>query len=242
MDKKILITGGAQRIGKELVNHFHNVGWKVIFQYRSSSDSANKLCDELNKKRENSCEAIQCDFDDEVSFNEFCNEINNNASNLCALINNASTFYPKKITDVEIKDWNMLMSSNLKIPIFLISALAKRLTKNKGHIINITDIYAEIGMSGYSVYAAAKAGLYNLTKSLAKELAPNVLINSISPGSILWDINEPSEEKKKKILSSIPMNRLGCEKDIVMLADYLINKNTYMTGRNISVDGGKSLG
>ena len=90
--------------------------------------------------------------------------------------------------------------------------------------------------------AAAKAGLYNLTKSLAKELAPNVLINSISPGSILWDINEPSEEKKKKILSSIPMNRLGCEKDIVMLADYLINKNTYMTGRNISVDGGKSLG
>ena len=242
MDKKILITGGAQRIGKELVNHFHNVGWKVIFQYRSSSDSANKLCDELNKKRENSCEAIQCDFDDEVSFNEFCNEINNNASNLCALINNASTFYPKKITDVEINDWNMLMSSNLKTPIFLISALAERLMKNRGHIINIADIYAEIGMSGYSVYAAAKAGLYNLTKSLAKELAPNVLINSISPGSILWDINEPSEEKKKKILSSIPMNRLGCEKDIVMLADYLINKNTYMTGRNISVDGGKSLG
>ena len=107
MDKKILITGGAQRIGKELVHHFHNVGWKVIFQYRSSSDSANKLCDELNKKRENSCEAIQCDFDDEVSFNEFCNEINNNAADLCALINNASTFYPKKITDVEINDWNM---------------------------------------------------------------------------------------------------------------------------------------
>ena len=242
MDTKILITGGAQRIGKELVHHFHNVGWKVIFQYRSSSDSANKLCDELNKKRKNSCEAIQCDFDDEVSFNEFCNEINNNAADLCALINNASTFYPKKITDVEIKDWNMLMSSNLKTPIFLISALADRLTKNKGHIINIADIYAEIGMSGYSVYAAAKAGLYNLTKSLAKELAPNVLVNSISPGSILWDINEPSEEKKKKILSSLPMNRLGCEKDIVMLADYLINKNTYMTGRNISVDGGKSLG
>ena len=200
------------------------------------------MCDELNKKRKNSCEAIQCDFDDEVSFNEFCNEINNNAADLCALINNASTFYPKKITDVKIKDWNMLMSSNLKTPIFLISALAERLTKNRGHIINITDIYSEIGMSGYSVYAAAKAGLYNLTKSLAKELAPNVLINSISPGSILWDINEPSEAKKKKILSSIPMNRLGCEKDIVMLADYLINKNTYMTGRNISVDGGKSLG
>ena len=97
-------------------------------------------------------------------------------------------------------------------------------------------------MSSYSVYAAAKAGLYNLTKSLARELAPDVLVNSISPGSILWDVNEPSEEKKKKILDSIPMKRLGSEKDIVMLADYLITKNTYMTGRNISVDGGKSLG
>ncbi len=242
MNKQILITGGAQRIGKELVNHFHNIGWNVIFQYRSSGNSANELCDELNKKRKHSCQTFQCDFDDTNSFKEFCNEINKNAENLCALINNASTFYPKKIIDVQSDDWDKLMSSNLKTPIFLIGALAEKLKKNAGHIINITDIYAEQGMSGYSVYAAAKAGLYNLTKSLAKELAPDVLVNSISPGSILWDINEPSEEKKKKILDSIPMKRLGSEKDIVMLADYLINKNTYMTGRNISVDGGKSLG
>tara|TARA_B100000424_G_scaffold262968_1_gene249652 strand:+ start:666 stop:1394 length:729 start_codon:yes stop_codon:yes gene_type:complete len=242
MNKEILITGGAQRIGKKLVHHFHDVGWHVIFQYRSSSDSANILCRELNEKRPNSCQAIQCDFDDEKSFDEFCKNINKNAGNLCALINNASTFYPKKITEIKTEDWNKLMSSNLKTPIFLISSLAEKLKENKGHIINIADIYAEQGMSGYSIYAAAKAGLYNLTKSLARELAPKVLVNSISPGSILWDVNEPSEEKKKKILSSIPMKRLGSEKDIVMLADYLIRKNTYMTGRNISVDGGKSLG
>tara|TARA_Y100001968_G_scaffold82314_1_gene73353 strand:+ start:419 stop:1147 length:729 start_codon:yes stop_codon:yes gene_type:complete len=242
MNKQILITGGAQRIGKELVNHFHSAGWDVIFQYRSSSDSANELCSKLNKKREQSCQTFQCDFDDETSFKEFCNNINKNAGNLCALINNASTFYPKKITDIDSDDWDKLMSSNLKAPIFLVSALAEKLIKNNGHIVNITDIYAEQGMSGYSVYAAAKAGLYNLTKSLARELAPDVLVNSISPGSILWDVNEPSEEKKKKILDSIPMKRLGSEKDIVMLADYLITKNTYMTGRNISVDGGKSLG
>ena len=242
MDKQILITGGAQRIGKELVNHFHDIGWNVLFQYRSSSDSAINLCDKLNLKRENSCLALQCDFDDEASFTDFSKEINKNAKNLCALINNASTFYPKKITDIDSSDWEKLMSSNLKTPIFLCSALADKLIKNKGHIVNITDIYAEQGMSGYSVYAAAKAGLYNFTKSLARELAPNVLVNSISPGSILWDVNEPSEEKKKKILGSIPMRRLGSEKDIVMLADYLISKNTYMTGRNISVDGGKSLG
>ena len=242
MDKQILITGGAQRIGKQLVNHFHDIGWDILFQYRSSSDSAINLSNQLNSKRGNSCQALQCDFDNEASFADFCDEINNNANNLCALINNASTFYPKKITEIDSSDWEKLMSSNLKTPIFLSSALADKLVKNKGHIINITDIYAEQGMSGYSVYAAAKAGLYNFTKSLARELAPDVLVNSISPGSILWDVNEPSEEKKKKILDSIPMKRLGSEKDIVMLADYLITKNTYMTGRNISVDGGKSLG
>ena len=242
MNKQILITGGAQRIGKQLVNHFHEAGWNVLFQYRSSSKSAINICDQLNSKRKSSCHALQCDFDDQSSFADFCKEVNENASNLCALINNASTFYPKKITEIDSSDWEKLMSSNLKIPIFLCSALAEKLVKNEGHIINIADIYAEQGMSGYSVYAAAKAGLYNFTKSVARELAPNVLVNSISPGSILWDINEPSEEKKKKILSSIPMKRLGSEKDIVMLADYLINKNTYMTGRNISVDGGKSLG
>ena len=105
----------------------------------------------------------------------------------------------------------------------------------------MTDIHAEIGLKNYSIYSAAKGGLLNLTKSLAKELAPDVLVNAIAPGAILWDVNEPSEEKKQQILADIPMKRIGSDKDIVMLADFLITKNTYMTGRNICVDGGKSL-
>ena len=104
------------------------------------------------------------------------------------------------------------------------------------------DIHAEQGLKDYSVYTAAKAGLINFSKSLAKELAPDVLVNSVSPGAILWDINEPSEEKKNDILSSIPMKRIGNEKDIVSIINYLLTKNTYMTGRNINIDGGKSLG
>ena len=98
------------------------------------------------------------------------------------------------------------------------------------------------GLKNYTVYTAAKAGLINFTKSLAKELAPNVLVNSVSPGAILWDVNEPSEDKKNEILASIPMKRIGNEKDIVAIIDYLLSKNTYMTGRNINIDGGKSLG
>ena len=107
-------------------------------------------------------------------------------------------------------------------------------------LILLTSV--EQGLKNYTVYTAAKAGLLNFTKSLAKELAPNVLVNSVSPGAILWDVNEPSEDKKNEILASIPMKRIGNEKDIVAIIDYLLSKNTYMTGRNINIDGGKSLG
>jgi pteridine reductase len=119
---------------------------------------------------------------------------------------------------------------------------ANELKKNQGSIVNIADIHAEQGLRDYSVYTAAKAGLINFSKSLGKELAPDVLVNSVSPGAILWDVNEPSDEKKDEILASIPMKRIGDEKDIVSIINYLLTENTYMTGRNINIDGGKSLG
>ena len=161
---------------------------------------------------------------------------------LTSLINNASTFYPKKLSETSHEDWIQLTTSNLYLPIFLSKFCSKELIKNKGSIVNITDIHAEQGLKNYTVYTAAKAGLLNFTKSLAKELAPNVLVNSVSPGAILWDVNEPSEDNKNEILSNIPMKRIGSEKDIVSIIDYLLTQNTYMTGRNINIDGGKSLG
>ena len=231
-----------QALLEAAIELFAKDGWKVIIHYNNSKADAEALADSINAKDSDTAFIVQGDLDKANDVKNIISKVDGYTETINLLINNASTFYPKKITDIDSNDWDKLMSSNLKTPIFLVSALAEKLIKNNGHIVNITDIYAEQGMSGYSVYAAAKAGLYNLTKSLARELAPNVLVNSISPGSILWDVNEPSEEKKKKILDSIPMKRLGSEKDIVMLADYLITKNTYMTGRNISVDGGKSLG
>ena len=161
---------------------------------------------------------------------------------LTSLINNASTFYPKKLSETSHEDWIKLTSSNLYLPIFLSKFCATELIKNKGNIVNIADIHAEQGLKNYTVYTAAKAGLMNFTKSLAKELAPNVLVNSVSPGAILWDVNEPSQDKKNEILASIPMKRIGNENDIVAIINYLLTENTYMTGRNINIDGGKSLG
>ncbi len=242
MVNKLLITGGAQRIGKALVEHFHQFGWNIIFQYRSSKDEAESIKEKLNYERTNSCEIIQCDFDDADSCKAFYEKLEGKMNGLTSLINNASTFYPKKLSETSHEDWIQLTTSNLYLPIFLSKFCSKELIKNKGSIVNITDIHAEQGLKNYTVYTAAKAGLLNFTKSLAKELAPNVLVNSVSPGAILWDVNEPSEDKKNEILSNIPMKRIGSEKDIVSIIDYLLTQNTYMTGRNINIDGGKSLG
>jgi len=242
MTSKVFITGGAQRIGKALVEHFHSIGWDVLFQYRSSKSEAENIRESLNNLRPGSCEIIECDFDDKKSCENFYEELEQRISGLKGLINNASTFYPKKLSDTSHDDWVKLTSSNLYQPIFISKVCANELKKNKGSIVNIADIHAEQGLRDYSVYTAAKAGLINFSKSLGKELAPEVLVNSVSPGAILWDVNEPSDEKKGEILASIPMKRIGNEKDIVSIINYLLTENTYMTGRNINIDGGKSLG
>ena len=242
MTSKVFITGGAQRIGKALVKHFHSIGWDVLFQYRSSKSEAENIRESLNNLRSGSCEIIECDFDDKKSCENFYKQLEQRISGLKGLINNASTFYPKKLSDTSHDDWVKLTSSNLYQPIFISKACANELKKNKGSIVNIADIHAEQGLKDYSVYTAAKAGLINFSKSLGKELAPDVLVNSVSPGAILWDVNEPSDEKKDEILGSIPMKRIGNEKDIVSIINYLLTENTYMTGRNINIDGGKSLG
>ena len=242
MKSKVFITGGAQRIGKALVEHFHSIGWDVLFQYRSSKSEAENIRESLNNIRPGSCEIIECDFDNKKSCENFYKQLEQRIDGLKGLINNASTFYPRKLSDTSHDDWVKLTSSNLYQPIFISKVCANELKKNKGSIVNIADIHAEQGLRDYSVYTAAKAGLINFSKSLGKELAPDVLVNSVSPGAILWDVNEPSDEKKGEILASIPMKRIGNEKDIVSIINYLLTENTYMTGRNINIDGGKSLG
>ena len=242
MTSKVFVTGGAQRIGKALVEHFHSIGWDVLFQYRSSKSEAENIRESLNNIRPGSCEIIECDFDDKKSCENFYKQLEQKINGLKGLINNASTFYPRKLSDTSHDDWIKLTSSNLYQPIFISKVCANELKKNKGSIVNIADIHAEQGLRDYSVYTAAKAGLINFSKSLGKELAPDVLVNSVSPGAILWDVNEPSDEKKDEILASIPMKRIGDEKDIVSIINYLLTENTYMTGRNINIDGGKSLG
>jgi len=241
MNKTILITGAAKRIGKEMALSFFNRGWDIVIHYNSSSEDALALADEMNSKRINSAVIVQANLDKADEIKKLADQTISKNGRIDALINNASTFYPTPIGTFSEDSWNALMGSNLKAPLFLIQLFCEELKKNKGFIINITDINVDKALVNYSIYLAAKSGLQTLTKSLAKELAPDIRVNAIAPGAILEPPNvEWTIEQKNNIINSVPMGRMGTEKDIVDAAIYL-SEAEYVTGQILNIDGGKSL-
>ena len=241
MNKTILITGAAQRIGKELALSFFNKGWDIIIHFNSSKVEAENLADKMNSERSNSAIIVQANLDNPDEITKLVKRTLSKNSRIDALINNASTFYPTPIGTFSEENWNTLMGSNLKAPLFLIQSFHKELEKNQGFIINITDINVDKALTNHSIYLAAKSGLQTLTKSLAKELAPNVRVNAIAPGAILEPPNtEWTTEQKNNIIQAVPMKKMGTEKDIVDAAIYL-SEAKYVTGQILNIDGGKSL-
>jgi len=241
MNKVILITGAAKRIGREMAWTFFNADWNVIIHFNSSNSDAEKLSEEMNAIRENSASTIQANLDnlEDVTF------LAKNAllafNRVDALINNASTFYSTPMEDFSNSDWDALMGSNLKAPLFLIQALQKELKKNEGFVLNITDINIERPIANHAIYLAAKAGLSTITEALAKDLAPQIRVNAIAPGAILEPPHkEWSAIQKEAIIGTIPLGRLGTEHDIAQAALFL-SEATYVTGQTINIDGGKSL-
>ena len=241
MNKTILITGAAQRIGKEIALSFFNKGWDIVIHFNSSRLEAEALADKMNSERRNSAMIVQANLDNADEVTKLVKKTLSKNSRIDALINNASTFYPTPVGTFSEENWNALMGSNLKAPLFLIQSFHKELEKNQGFIINITDINVDKALINHSIYLAAKSGLQTLTKSLAKELAPNIRVNAIAPGAILEPPNiEWTTEQKKNIIHAVPMNRMGTEKDIVDAAMYL-SEAEYVTGQILNIDGGKSL-
>jgi len=241
MNKKILITGAAKRIGKEIALSFFNKGWDIVIHYNSSKVEAEALAFKMNSERSNSAMLIQANLDDANEVEKLAEKILSKNGTINALINNASTFYPTPIGTFSEENWNALMGSNLKAPLFLIQLLQKELEKNKGFIINVTDINVDKALINHSIYLAAKSGLQTITKALAKELAPYIRVNAIAPGAILEPPNtEWTPEQKNNIINAVPMKRMGTEKDIVDAAIYL-SEAEYVTGQILNIDGGKSL-
>ena len=241
MNKTILITGAAQRIGKEIALSFFNKGWDIVIHFNSSRLEAEALADKMNSERSNSAMIVQANLDNADEVTKLVKKTLSKNSRIDALINNASTFYPTPVGTFSEENWNALMGSNLKAPLFLIQSFHKELEKNQGFIINITDINVDKALINHSIYLAAKSGLQTLTKSLAKELAPNIRVNAIAPGAILEPPNiEWTTEQKKNIIHAVPMKRMGTEKDIVDAAMYL-SEAEYVTGQILNIDVGKSL-
>ena len=241
MNKTILITGAAQRIGKEIALSFFNKGWDIVIHFNSSRLEAEALADKMNSERSNSAMIVKANLDNADEVTKLVKKTLSKNSRIDALINNASTFYPTPVGTFSEENWNALMGSNLKAPLFLIQSFHKELEKNQGFIINITDINVDKALINHSIYIAAKSGLQTLTKSLAKELAPNIRVNAIAPGAILEPPNiEWTTEQKKNIIHAVPMKRMGTEKDIVDAAMYL-SEAEYVTGQILNIDGGKSL-
>lgn len=235
-----LITGAAKRIGKTTASHLHNAGYNVIIHCHRSVNDAQQLVAQLNEKRSNSAQILIADLLDLDQLDFIAQKAVNYYGRVDLLINNASTFYPTDVENASFEQWDDLMTTNLKAPFFLIKSLQKQLDSNKGCVINMVDIHAERPLLGYPIYCMAKAGLAMLTKSLSRELAPNIRVNGIAPGAILWHENELAEEDKTTVLNEIALNRLGSPDDIAEAILYLA-KAHYVTGQILAVDGGRSV-
>jgi len=237
----VLITGAAKRIGASCARLLHDQGCNVVLNYRSSKQDVLALYKELNQNRSGSVTMIKADLLKMDELIMLAKEAESAWGGLDVLINNASAFYPQAMGEVTESDWDALLGSNLKAPFFLSQALASALTVQKGCIINIIDIHAERGLKGYPVYSIAKAGLAAMTKFLAKEFGPDIRVNGISPGAILWPENELSEQDKAEILQRVALKCTGGADDIAKAVHFLIEDANYITGQIISVDGGRTL-
>ena len=236
--KTALISGGAARIGAQIVRTLHENGYKVIIHCHQSEEIAQKLCRELNFKRNNSAQVVVADLGD----NEAIKKLTQTIKSLDLLVNNASVFYPTSTENSTIEDWDKIININLRAPFFIATGLSKVLAASQGSVVNIIDIHSDRPLKKFSIYNISKAGLKMLTKTLAKELAPNIRANGISPGSILWpqDKSQLSEKEKMMILDRIPLNRQGSPNDIAQAVLFLANSK-YITGQVINIDGGRSL-
>jgi len=239
--KVLLVTGASQRIGESIVRLMHAEGMNIILHYRSSRSDAQKIQQELNAERKDSVILIQADLSETNKISEMIREAAKGWGRIDAIVNNASSFYPTPIGDIDEKVWDDLINSNLKAPLFLSQAAAPYLKQQQGCIVNIVDIHADRPLKNHTVYCIAKAGLVMLTKSLARELAPDVRVNAIAPGAILWPDNDIDDVTKKRILSGTVLKRQGSANDIATTVRFLIKEANYITGQVLAVDGGRTL-
>jgi pteridine reductase len=240
--KVVLITGAVKRVGAAIARRLHRQGADLMLHYRSSERDAQALQAELNAARRNSVALVQADLLDLAGLAEIVRNTISRFERLDALVNNASSFFPTPVGEITQAHWDNLMGTNLRAPLFLSQAAAPHLRKTNGAIVNIADIHAERPLKSYVVYTVAKAGLVGLTRSLARELGPEVRVNGVAPGPILWPEDGSWDEvTRQRTISNTLLKRTGDPDDIARAVHYLIAEAPYVTGQIIAVDGGRSI-
>ena len=240
-DRVVLITGGARRVGAEIARTLHAAGARLLIHYRTSAAAAAELAGQFNAARPRSA-ALHCaDLHRAEAPQELVAAALEQFGRLDILINNASSFYPTPVGTITIAQWDDLMASNLRAPLFLSQAAAPSLRLQRGLIINMVDIHGLRPLKGHPVYSTAKAGLAMLTRSLARELGPDIRVNGIAPGPVLWPESDMDEELKREIIAKTALKRHGSPQDIARTALFLAKDAPYITGQIIAVDGGRSI-
>jgi len=240
--KVVLITGGAKRVGAAICRRLHAAGASLMLHYRASAGEARLLQAELNHVRADSVALIQADLLDLNKLPAMVERTVQTFGRLDALVNNASSFYPTPVETITPEAWEDLIGTNLRAPLFLSQAAAAALRKSQGAIVNIADIHAERPLKNFVVYSVAKAGLVGLTRSLARELAPDVRVNAVAPGPILWPDDDSFDEvSRQRIISHTLLRREGTPEDIAKAVHFLIADAGYVTGETINVDGGRHV-
>ena len=239
--KTVLVTGAAKRVGRAIACELHAAGANIMLHYRQSVHEAESLVSELNALRPASVACLSADLLDIEQLPRLVADSVAHFGRLDALVNNASSFFATPFGEISLAAWDDLMGSNLKAPLFLTQAAAPHLRATRGAVVNITDIHAERPLAGYLLYCAAKAGLLGLTRALAIELAPEVRVNAVAPGPILWpDDNTFDPATRQAIVAHTLLRREGGPQDIARAVRFLLGEASYITGQVINVDGGRT--
>lgn len=237
-----LVTGAALRLGAATARELHARGWRVLVHYRDSGGAADALAADLNARRPDSCRTIAADLARDDDIQRLARAAVAAWGRVDALVNNASSFYPTPVDSASPADWDDLFASNARAPFFLAQALLPALRASRGSIVAMLDIHAERALRGHTLYCMAKAAHAMLVESLAKELAPDIRVNGVAPGAILWPSSgEPDAAAQQRLLDGIPLARLGTPQDIARTIAFLLEDAPYISGQVIAVDGGRRL-
>ncbi len=245
--KVALVTGAARRIGAAIARRLHADGYDLALHYRSSAADMDALLAELNGTRPESAISLQAELAEFDRLPELVARTVGRFGRLDALVNNASAFYPTPLGTATPEQWDDLFASNARAPFFLAQAAAPHLRAARGGIVNLADIHGERPLANHSLYSMAKAALLMLSKSLALELAPDVQVNAIAPGAILWP--DPSTGQSAKdpaaqvaLLARTPLQRMGTPEEVAAAVAWLLHDAGYITGQTLHLDGGRHLG